>query len=92
MTQNIDLKGVKSGRELVKLLVENYNIQQGVGRVLAQVAGQALDQALEAEAIIKARGLVVMGERGLRANPACSISRDARNRMLSALAKLNLEL
>jgi len=92
VTQKVNITGARSGKELVKLLVEAYGIKQGAGMVLAQVAGQALDQALEAEALIKQHGMVVTGERGLRANPACGISRDARNRMLSALGKLNLEL
>lgn len=92
MAQKANIDVAANGKALVKLLVETYGIKPGAGMVLAQVAGQALDQALEAEAIIKKYGMIVPGERGLRANPACGISRDARNRMLSALSKLNLEL
>lgn len=81
-----------TGDELVALLVDGYGIDGGAGLVLAQVAGQALDSALEAEELITRHGMVVEGERGLRANPACGISRDSRNRLLAALGKLNLEL
>ncbi len=81
-----------TGDELVNLLVDAYGITDGAGLVLVQVAGQALDSALEAEALIVRHGMVVEGERGLRANPACAVSRDSRNRLLAALGKLNLEL
>ncbi len=92
MAVKTNLAGAKSGKELVKLFVQIYGIKPGAGMVLIQIAAQALDTALQAESIVKEHGMVVMGERGLRPNPACGISRDARNRMLAALAKLNLEL
>ena len=82
----------KNGRQLLKFLRSEYAINGGAGLVLAQQAAEALDMALAAEKVIKEHGLVVKGERGLRANPACNISRDSRNRLLSALSKLNLEL
>ena len=82
----------QNGTELLQTLCDTYDIQDGAGLILAQQAGQALDTALEAEKFIKKHGMVVEGERGLRANPACNISRDSRNRLLAALGKLNLEL
>ena len=82
----------KSGAELVDSLCSTYGIQDGAGLILAQAAGEALDTALKAERLIKKHGMVVQGERGLRSNPANNIARDARNRLLSALSKLNLEL
>lgn len=88
--RKIDLP--QSGDELVSMLMETYSIDSGAGLLLVQQAAHALDQALEAEALIREHGMVTMGERGLRPNPACSISRDARNRLLAALRALNLEL
>jgi hypothetical protein len=81
-----------SGAELTTLLLDCYGIESGASLILAQSAGQALDQALAAEVIIEQYGLVVEGERGLRANPACTISRDSRSRLLACLRALNLEL
>ncbi len=81
-----------SGDELVSMLTETYSIETGAGLLLAQQAGHALDQANEAEELIRKHGMVVEGERGLRPNPACTISRDSRNRLLAALRALNLEL
>ncbi|MDH3574338.1 MAG: P27 family phage terminase small subunit [Desulfobulbaceae bacterium] len=92
MKKKIKIDLPKDGTELINTLCETYDIQDGAGLILAQQAGQALDTALEAEKIIKKHGMVVMGERGLRANPACNIARDSRNRLLAALGKLNLEL
>jgi hypothetical protein len=82
----------KNGRQLLASLCETYNIVDGAGLILAQQAAEALDTALQAEKLIKKHGMVVVGERGLRANPACNIARDSRNRLLIALGKLNLEL
>ena len=81
-----------TGTELVELLTTTYAIDAGAALVLAQAAGQALDAALEAEKLIVVHGVLIEGERGLRANPACAISRDSRSRLLAALGKLNLEL
>lgn len=80
------------GVELTQMLVDTYGLADGAALVLAGLAGEALDTALEAEALIRKHGMIVEGERGLRANPACSISRDARNRLITALGKLNLEM
>jgi phage terminase small subunit len=82
----------KNGADLINTICETYDIRDGAGLILAQQAAQALDTALAAEKLIKKHGMIVEGERGFRANPACNISRDARNRLLAALGKLNLEL
>ncbi len=81
-----------TGAELLAMLVESYNIRDGAGLLLAQSAAQAFDMALQAEAILSRDGLVIEGERGPRAHPATSISRDSRTRLLSALTKLHLEI
>lgn len=81
-----------TGSELTRMLVDVYGLADGAALILAGMAGEALDTALEAESLIKKHGMVVEGERGLRANPACGIARDARNRLITALGKLNLEM
>jgi len=88
--RKIDLPS--TGAELTEMLVETYGLADGAALVLAGLAGEALDTAHEAETLIKKHGMIVEGERGLRANPACNIARDARNRLITALGKLNLEL
>jgi hypothetical protein len=82
----------ESGAELKRHLADVYGIVEGAAAALLDVAGAALDQALEAEKILDRDGLVIDGERGKRAHPLCAVSRDARNRMIAALGKLNLEL
>lgn len=81
-----------TGTELLAMLVETYNIRDGAGLLLAQSASQAFDMSLQAEAILAREGLILQGERGPRAHPATSISRDSRNRLLAALTKLHLEI
>ena len=83
----------KSGKQLEEILVSTYGIKTGVGSALIEVAKQALDQALAAEKLIEEHGqLIQNGRGGLKANPACAVSRDARNRLLAAVSKLNLEV
>lgn len=82
----------QNGSELIELLTTEYSIDSGAALVLVQAAGQALDQALEAEGLLKRDGLVSEGERGLKAHPAANIARDSRNRLIACLGKLNLEL
>jgi len=81
-----------SGAELAELLTTPYAIDTGAALALVQVASQALDMALQAELILEKDGLIIQSERGSRAHPAASISRDSRNRLLAAFGKLNLEL
>ena len=59
---------------------------------LLDTAACALDQALEAEAIMAREGLSTPGTRGPRAHPLCNVARDARNRLIASLRSLNLEL
>ncbi len=82
----------QTGTELIELLTEEYGIQAGAALILIQQAAIALDSAIDAENEIAKHGLLLEGERGLRANPMCSVARDSRNRLLSALSKLHLEL
>ncbi len=90
--KKLNLNLPESGQDLITLLTEHYSITDGAALILVQQAAVALDSAIEAEKIIKKFGMVVQGERGLSANPACSVARDSRNRLLSALSKLHLEL
>lgn len=86
------IRTFSSGTQLKRHLADTYNITEGAAVALLDVAGAALDQAIEAEKILAKDGLVMTSERGVRAHPLCSVSRDARNRMIAALGKLNLEL
>ena len=90
MKQKITLP--KTGKQLADLLIDTYQIQSGAALALVGIAKEALDTANKAEALVKKHGILIDGERGLRGNPACSVARDARNRLLNALGKLNLEL
>jgi phage terminase small subunit len=91
MKQKIRLP--KTGRALERMLVDTYKIEQGGALAIVEICKQALDQAIAAEKLIEEHGQLITGERGgLKMNPACNISRDARNRLLNALGKLNLEL
>ena len=92
MKKKLNLNLPNSGDELIALLSEHYQITDGAALILVQQAAVALDSAIEAERLIQEHGMVVKGERGLSANPACSVARDSRNRLLSALSKLHLEL
>ena len=56
------------------------------------VAAECLDRMREAQAAVKEHGLLVETSYGLKANPALSIEKDARNGLLAALKQLNLDL
>jgi hypothetical protein len=92
MKKKVKIDLPKNGADLLQILCKTYDIRDGAGLILAQQAAEALDTALQAEKLVKKHGMLVKGERGLRANPACNIARDSRNRLLAALGKLNLEL
>ena len=81
-----------SGQELIETLSFQYSITEGAALVILQQAAFAPDNALEAERLIKKHGMMIQSERGLSQNPMCNVSRDNRNRVLSALKSLHLEL
>ena len=82
----------RSGRELRSRVLQEHAITGAAAFAMLDVACAALDQALEAEAILKRDGLVTGGVRGARAHPLVNVSRDARNRLLAALRALGVEL
>ena len=85
------MKPPKSGAELRKRVLSEHAIETSAALATLDVAAQALDQALAAEAILKRDGLVSDGSRGPKPHPAVAISRDARTRLLAALRALHLE-
>ncbi|HEY0941900.1 MAG TPA: P27 family phage terminase small subunit [Steroidobacter sp.] len=85
-------KPPKSGNELRRRVLDEHAIDSTAALALLDVAAQALDQALAAEAVLTKEGLVVPGSRGPRPHPAAAIARDARMRLLAAMKSLHLEL
>jgi hypothetical protein len=80
-----------SGEALKKQLIEQYKLASAASLALVDTAAHALDLAMAAEAAIARDGIVLGGQRGLRAHPACTVARDARSRLISALRALNVE-
>lgn len=91
MTKTIK-KGPKNGAGLRREAVAEYEITSSPALALLDVACEALDQAIAAEALLAKEGLCVPGSRGPRPHPAAAIARDARNRMIAALRSLHLDL
>jgi P27 family predicted phage terminase small subunit len=82
-----------AGRTLWKDIVVQYRIADAAGLALITTAAEALDRIREAQAAIRKHGALVPDRYGaLKQNPACSLERDARAGMLSALRALNLDL
>ncbi len=86
------LKPPRDGADLRKRVMAEFRLNSAPAMALLDCAAQALDLALSAEKILAAEGLVVNGSRGPKPHPAANLARDARNRMVSALKALNLEL
>jgi phage terminase small subunit len=80
----------RNGTELRKQLLAQFEIDSADQLAILDVACAALDQAVAAEATLKAEGLVVPGARGPRPHPCANIARDARMRLLAALKQLGL--
>lgn len=85
-------KPPKNGAALRREATAEFEITSAPALALLDVACEALDQALAAEALLASEGLCVAGSRGPRPHPAVSISRDARNRMIGALRALHLDM
>ena len=85
-------KPPSSGAQLRRDVMAEHEITSAAARALLDVACQALDQAISAESVLRQEGLCVPGSRGPRPHPAAAIARDARNRMITALKSLHLEL
>ena len=92
MARKGKLTGPRSGADLRRRVLEEHAISGTGAMALLDTACAALDQALEAEKILKADGLTTHGTRGPRVHPLVVVSRDARNRLISALRALGLEL
>ena len=70
-----------------------YGIHDSGGLALLSVAAEALDRMREAQAAIKKHGAMVADRYGqLKTNPACTLERDSRNGLLSALRQLHLDI
>jgi len=78
-------------KKLWTAIVREYRIDDPAGLVTLQVACQAYDRFLEAQAILDKEGLVVEDRTGKpKQHPATFIERDARTAFLRALSALNL--
>jgi hypothetical protein len=81
------------GRRLWDAIQQEYRIEDACGLELLRAASEARDRLDDAGAAIRKYGPVIVGDDGKpRANPACSIERDARSGMLQALKALHLDI
>jgi len=79
-------------RQVFDRLVSDFGIQDEAGRLLLGTAMEALDRLREAQALLRADGLIAIDRYGMKkSHPACGIERDARNQLLAALRLLRLE-
>lgn len=91
MNQKIKLP--KTGKQLEKLLINAYGITEGGALAFVAIASEALDSAIKAEKLVEEHGRLIKGDRSvLRANPMLNVARDCRNRLITALGKMNMEL
>jgi phage terminase small subunit len=74
-------------------ITREYRVGDGAGLALVTVAAECLDRMRQAQEAIREHGPLVSDRYGcLKANPACTLERDARNGMIAALKALNLDL
>lgn len=78
-----------SARRLWRETIEAYELERHHLELLERGC-RSLDQAIEAEAIIRREGLVVEGRYGMRAHPAVAIARDSRTQFARLLRELDL--
>jgi phage terminase small subunit len=73
--------------------MEEYAIDDLAGRFLLEQALRSFDRVQAASKLIAEHGEVLRDRFGqLRANPACTVERDARAAMLAAFKQLNLDV
>lgn len=83
----------KDGRDLWAALQRDYGIADSAGLTLLTTAAEALDRMRKAQKLIAQHGEVTPDRYGgLRANPAITIEKDARNGLLAAIRALNLDV
>ena len=82
-----------AGRALFSALQKEYSITDVGGLTLLRMIAECRDTAVAAMAAIAKDGLYVVDRyKTPRANPACTILRDARNGELQALKQLHLDV
>ena len=78
-------------RRMWQRLQADYVITDGAGLALLQAACEAYQRAQEARLILDKAGAILVDRFGQqKAHPACSVERDARASMVSALRALRL--
>lgn len=82
-----------AGRALWTSIQRSYGIGDAGGLAYLVIAAEALDRARQAQAILRAEGLVITGARGgLIAHPAVAVERDSLNLCNRSLRELRLPL
>ena len=80
-------------QRLYDSIKEVYGINDPGGELLLSTICESLDMARQAEAEIKKHGIVIEDKYSrLKANPACTVLKDAKTTMLNALKSLNLSV
>jgi P27 family predicted phage terminase small subunit len=83
----------EEAQELWIQIVEEYMLDDSVGLMLLARALESFDRMRQAQAVIQEHGPIFSDRFGqLRANPACTIERDAGAAMLAALKQLNIDV
>jgi phage terminase small subunit len=81
------------GSKLWQELTDEYGIVDAAGLTLVTLASECKDRMAAAQAAIVKHGEVVVDRYGSpKLNPTCSLEKDARNGLLSALKALCLDL
>lgn len=81
----------RDGAALWRSLVTEFAIADAAGIALAGVAAECADRLAAAREAIENHGEIVVDRYGApKLNPACTLEKDARNGLLSALKALDL--
>jgi P27 family predicted phage terminase small subunit len=83
----------RDGRQLWREALEQFGVNDAPGLRLLEVACRALDRLHEAQAAIRADGVVILDRYGCKkAHPALRIEKEARDGFLGALRQLNFDI
>jgi P27 family predicted phage terminase small subunit len=83
----------EEAQSLWRQIVQEYELDDSLGMLLLARALEAFDRMRQAQMVIKEHGPVFIDRfKQLRANPACTIERDAGAAMLQALRQLNIDV
>ena len=75
-----------------RAIVQDFDIDDGAGRLLLQSALEAFDRMKGAQVLLKSEGTVFRDRWGqTKPHPAVVIERDARSAMVTALRALNVD-